>query len=146
MHRPCVCKCVCKCVCVTLAVSHSGQSGNKANFIRTLQSCIPRILSTWQPANIQSDDGRREKEGGRGGAHLHSSSLSILLRGSTKRSRRFARMKVRDLVMLRTSGAVSFGVLSRSAASAFTGFASRLTALVLTADVHLPSWRRHFCR
>lgn len=50
-------------LCFPLSLSHSGHLGNKANFIRTLQSCIPQILSAWQPVNTQSE-GERE-EGGR---------------------------------------------------------------------------------
>lgn len=42
-------------------------------------------------------------------------------------------MKVLDLIMLCALGAVRFGVIGRSAASAFTGVGSRLAALVLTA-------------
>ncbi len=62
----CVCVCVDSWVLLTLSqllsLSHSGHLGNKANFIRTLQSCIPQILSTWQPANTQSEEGERERE------------------------------------------------------------------------------------
>lgn len=40
--------------------------GNKANFIRTLQSCILQILSTWQLAsNSGEQEGGKENERGR---------------------------------------------------------------------------------
>ena len=47
---------------LALSLSCSGHLGNKANFIRTLQSRIPQILSTWQRANTQSNEGEREEE------------------------------------------------------------------------------------
>ncbi len=46
----------------------SGHSGNKANFIRPLQSHIPQILSTWQPHSTCSKaETQGEGIGGRGG-------------------------------------------------------------------------------
>lgn len=56
------------------------------------------------------------------------------------------RMNVLDLVTLCALGAGRFGVIGRGAAPAFTAVGSRLTALVLTPDVHLPSRRPHLCR
>lgn len=70
MHSVCPCSCVRVDLWVLMFLLLSlfltqVTWGNKANFIRTLQSCIPQILSTWQLArNSGEQEGGKENKGG----------------------------------------------------------------------------------